>query len=280
MYLRTLYEDADVSVTLLYSKTRVAPISKSTTPRLELCGAQLLSKLLIHVAKALKVPVSNIYAWSDSTIVLCWLSTPTTRLKSYVHNWVVDTIERVPAAQWRHVPTSCNPADVASRGIEISQLISFELWWQGPTWLPLSSSEWPCNTDWKSKKDLTEVKPAVHVAISPPEDISERFSSYKVMHRVLTWCFRFAFNCRKHSSDRDLSDNLTLDELDATETRLLKLSQDRSFKSEKTALTRADEVSRQSYLASLRPFLDSKGLMRVGGRLENAKLTQEQKHPI
>ena len=106
VYLRTVYEDATVSITLLYSKTRVAPLCGATTPRLELCGAQLLSKLLILVAKALAVPVTNIYAWSDSTIVLSWLSTPPVRLKSYVCNRVMDTIERVPPAQWRHVPTS------------------------------------------------------------------------------------------------------------------------------------------------------------------------------
>ncbi len=280
VYLRTVYDNTDVSITLLYSKTRVAPLSKSTTPRLELCGAQLLSKLLVHVATALEIPLSNIYAWSDSTIVLGWLSTSPSRLKSYVYNRVVDTIERIPAAQWRHVPTNCNPADVASRGIETAKLICFQLWWQGPSWLLSSSSEWPCNTDWKGKRDLIELKPAVHLALLPYEDFSERFSSYRIMHRVLTWCFRFIYNCSKHSSDRDLSPDLALNELDETETRLLKLSQDRSFKPEKTALCHAREVPRQSSLSSLRPFLDSNGLLRVGGRLENSELTQDQKHPI
>ncbi len=132
VYLRTVYDNTDVSITLLYSKTRVAPLSKSTTPRLELCGAQLLSKLLVHVATALEIPLSNIYAWSDSTIVLGWLSTSPSCLKSYVYNRVLDTIERIPAAQWRHVPTNCNPADVASRGIETAKLICFQLWWQDP----------------------------------------------------------------------------------------------------------------------------------------------------
>jgi len=281
VYLRTEYEDADVTITLLYSKTRVAPLHKMTTPRLELCGAQLLSKLLVHVAEALDIPLSNIYAWSDSTIALSWLSTPPIRLKPYVCNRVMDTIERIPSAQWRHVPTSCNPADVASRGIDIAQLLGFHLWWQGPAWLPLSQHEWPYNTDWKSKKNLSELKPVVHFAGPPQEDISERFSGYNVMLRVITWCFRFALNCRKLKSDRNLSVCLSLDELNAAETRLLTLSQDRNFKSEKTALISTGEVPRQSSLASLRPFLDPRGVMRVGGRLENARnLTQEQKHPI
>ena len=180
----------------------------------------------------------------------------------------------------KDLTTASNPADVASRGIETAQLICFQLWWQGPPWLLLLPSQWPSNTDWRSKKDVTELKPAVHLVVPPPEDIIERFSRYKVMQRVLTWCLRFVSNCRKQKAERDLSPSLALAELDLTETRLLKLSQERNFQFEKTALTRTGEVPRQSSLANLRPFLDPKGLMWVGGRLENAELTLEQKHPI
>jgi len=40
---------------------------------LELCGAYLLSKLLVHVRQTLGIPIENIHAWTDSTIVLNWL---------------------------------------------------------------------------------------------------------------------------------------------------------------------------------------------------------------
>ncbi|XP_055858986.1 uncharacterized protein LOC129921264 [Episyrphus balteatus] len=39
-------------------------------------------------------------------------------------------------------------------------------------------------------------------------------------------------------------------------------------------------VSKQSKLAKLSPFMDDKGIMRVGGRLENANLPYSQKHPV
>ncbi|XP_018403166.1 PREDICTED: uncharacterized protein LOC108780076 [Cyphomyrmex costatus] len=39
-------------------------------------------------------------------------------------------------------------------------------------------------------------------------------------------------------------------------------------------------LSRKSALRSLTPFLDKQGLIRVGGRLRYADLSQEQKHPI
>ena len=67
------------------------------TPRKELNGAQLLSKILITVANELSIPLTDVYAWSDSMIVLCWLSTSPSKLKSYVCNRVMDTVSRIPS---------------------------------------------------------------------------------------------------------------------------------------------------------------------------------------
>ena len=135
VYLRAFYSDTTVSTSLLLAKTKVTPICGSTTPRTELNGAQPLSKILIIVANVLSNPLTDVYAWSDSTIVLCWLSTSPSKLKSYVCNRVMDTVSRIPSTHWRYVPTDYNPADIASRGSLPCNLISFELWWKGPAWL-------------------------------------------------------------------------------------------------------------------------------------------------
>ncbi len=57
-------------ISLVMSKTKVVRLS---IPRLELCGAHLLSQLLHHVKRVLCIPLSNIHAWTDSTVVLNWL---------------------------------------------------------------------------------------------------------------------------------------------------------------------------------------------------------------
>ena len=46
IYLRVLYTDASVSVSLVYSKTKVAPLKVISIPKLELCGVVLLVKAL------------------------------------------------------------------------------------------------------------------------------------------------------------------------------------------------------------------------------------------
>ena len=55
------------------SKTKVSPIKRLSIPRLELCGVQVLARLLIYVKDTLQVLMSHVSAWTDSTIVLNWL---------------------------------------------------------------------------------------------------------------------------------------------------------------------------------------------------------------
>ena len=187
---------------------------------------------------------------------------------------------RVPATHWRYVPTKCNPADITARGAIPSQLISFELWLNGPTWLLQHPSAWPASTDWRNQKDLSETKPVVLLTAAPLENFTELFSSYSKLKRVITWCLRFICNCRSIQKDRLSSSHLSLDELQIAETMLLKLSQRRSFKAGQDSLLITNKVSSQSKISHLRPYLDDQGLIRVGGRLENSDLAVGQKHPI
>ena len=73
VYLRMIDSLDDIHVALVMSKTRVSPIKRISIPRLEVCGAQVLARLLIHVKETLQIPMSHVFAWTDSTIVLNWL---------------------------------------------------------------------------------------------------------------------------------------------------------------------------------------------------------------
>ena len=88
IYLLLLHTDTSVSVSLVTSKTRVAPLSGLTIPRLELCGALLLSKLLTAVAGDLDIPMDHLYAWCDSSVVLGWLNMAPAKLKVFAANRV------------------------------------------------------------------------------------------------------------------------------------------------------------------------------------------------
>ena len=82
VYLRQVREDKSVSISLVLSKARVAPLKVLTTPRAELVVAYLLSKLLTYVSKLLDIP--TYFAWTGSTIVLCWLRKLPSTLMTFV----------------------------------------------------------------------------------------------------------------------------------------------------------------------------------------------------
>lgn len=74
IYLRTTDKGGKVQVRLLTAKTKVAPVKQVFIPRLELCGAVLLAKLVAEVTTELDIPINKVHAWTDSTIVLAWLT--------------------------------------------------------------------------------------------------------------------------------------------------------------------------------------------------------------
>jgi hypothetical protein len=75
VYLRVTTPDSEVSVNLVMAKTKVAPLKRRSLPQLELCSAQLLSKLIKYVRSIYESVCSfaSVTAWTDSMIVLGWL---------------------------------------------------------------------------------------------------------------------------------------------------------------------------------------------------------------
>ena len=192
IYMRSISSNREVKVSLVTAKTRVAPTKVISLPKLELCGAELLAKLLKTVKNELTVPISHVHAWTDSTIVLCWLSTDPWKLKTFVCNRVSSIQRQLPREHWKHVRGLENPADPASRGLMPSELVTCALWWKGPSWL--SSPQLPQQEE--DQPDMDEVvqefkKTAMVNKVTIVEPIIKRFSTLDKVKRVMAYVLRY-----------------------------------------------------------------------------------------
>ncbi|XP_047538691.1 uncharacterized protein LOC125072209 [Vanessa atalanta] len=133
-YVRTFTQEG-VTIRLLCAKGKVAPLKTLTVPRLELCGAITGARLAVKIIESLRCQFDDVILWSDSTIVLGWLRMAPYQLKTYVQNRVVEVQELTRDFIWRHVATHDNPADLVSRGTDLSTLKDLGLWWEGPSFL-------------------------------------------------------------------------------------------------------------------------------------------------
>ena len=89
IYVRAEIQNS-ICVRLLCSRSRVAPLKKTTLPRLELCAAQLLATLSSKILQFINFKINSVHLWSDLTIVLNWINSPSAKWKTYVANRVSD----------------------------------------------------------------------------------------------------------------------------------------------------------------------------------------------
>lgn len=84
------------SVRFLMDKGKLAPPRGQTISRLELCGAVLATELAaIHViSMQLDIPLDSMHYYTDSKVVLGYISNHTRRFNTYVSN-IVDCILKI-----------------------------------------------------------------------------------------------------------------------------------------------------------------------------------------
>ncbi|GFS89015.1 integrase catalytic domain-containing protein [Trichonephila clavipes] len=134
-FLRVKHKDR-VSVDLVTSKSRVAPLKRLSLPRLELMGALLAARLAKEVKKILDQKCSTrAFFWTDSQVTLHWIKGPSHRWKPFVANRVREIQSLTDPNSWFHCSGKDNPADLLTRGISVDALTTNSKWWNGSSFL-------------------------------------------------------------------------------------------------------------------------------------------------
>ena len=203
-YLRVISDRIHVS--LIASKTRVAPVKHLTLPRLELSGALLLAELVTAIQTTVKFKADEIFLWCDSSITLSWIANPPAKGNQFVKHRVERIHSLTTVESWRHIPGKKNPTESASRGLFPRQLKASD-WVVGPPWL--SNSDIPPNVlpSTSISKDNVLQDQESHSFVVETTRFPEfllKYSSYLKLVRIVAWIFRFCNNSKSLKVPRPL----------------------------------------------------------------------------
>ena len=183
---------------------------------------------------------------------------------------------------WKYCPSADNPADLLTRGITFQQMDSSTNWKHGPSWIT-SQNLWPswdpaevlltqlqteseeheqdCQT--KSSADFVKVM-----------DVS-KYSSLRKLLAVTGYVLRFIDIIK--SLDSVKAKHLIPSELTKANLKWLHTIQHEIFSAEITHLQ--SRSRRLPLVRHLRLFLDKDQLIRCGGRIHNAPLSELARFP-
>ncbi|XP_077393414.1 uncharacterized protein LOC144030741 [Festucalex cinctus] len=275
-YLRLQNEHGDVHCTLVVGKSRVSPLKVTTVPRLELAAAVVSVKMSHMLKEELGYAVTEEFFWTDSKVVLGYIKNEARRFHTFVANRVQKIHLSSSPEQWRHIPTSENPADHASRGLSPNELLS-SIWFTGPKFLWNKEIKLPMDEIPELTVGDPEVRNVLTFSTRTTEQVSlidrlSKFSSWSLATRAVARIIRRVRNNTANTLT-------TVTEREEAECCIVKNLQKSVYPAELKLLSGGNSLPSHNSLYSLDAFLDKDGVLRVGGRLCKSSLPNCIKHP-
>ena len=274
---------------LVFSKVRLAPTKNVSIPRLELLAALIGSRSIQFVSKHLRLELAQKHLWIDSQCVLDWICNGK-NLPRFVENRVTE-IRKLQDVSFHYIRSTDNPADVASRGENITKLMKNSLWWHGPDWLLQQNCVWKVwnqdmlDKELKNSEGIYEAELLIGATTSETMKLntnktgllgidSSRYSSLTKLLRITSLVLRFINKLKNKVSPNG---PINTAEINHAEELWIKYIQ----RSHYDSVFRSIETNKSNNLINqLAVYLDEKGLLRCLGRLDNSDIGYEAKRPL
>ena len=293
-YLRLIGESGSVGVSFLMGKSRLAPRKMVTIPRLELTAATVAVKIGRMLNQELEEKPCRIVYHTDSTTVLHYLHSERKRFPIFVANRIQMINDYSSPEQWRYVATSSNPADVASRGLNSPDQFQDTSWLDGPTFLRTAEDNWPPQpVSFDAEAEEISNVITANDPVNSIDTLIRHYSDWHRLKRAVVILLRLRKILMSKASKKPVDSCqgvISIEELEEAERCIIKWVQRQCFNAlikslEQSAFYhqkrgRESKVKTSDCLHRLDPYLDSKGLLRVGGRLSAAGLSVELTHPL
>ena len=118
------------------------------------------------------------------------------------------------------------------------------------------------------------------IVIQPQVTLQDRFDRYSSWYKLkcaIAWIIKLKNYLMKRYVTRQKS--LTVSDVEGSEIEIIKQFQAYAFH-EISIVQAKKRLPKSSKLAKLQPFIDSVGILRVGGRIQKAPVNYESRHPI
>ncbi|XP_061191617.1 uncharacterized protein LOC133199804 [Saccostrea echinata] len=277
VYLQTIDDLGEVNIGFVIGKSRIAPKQGNNIPRLELCAALLATELAQTVFQQLDLNQDSAKYYTDSRVVLGYLHNRSRRFYNYVSNRINMIHRRSKPEQWTFVSTQDNPADIGTRCYTSVEDMSQSDWLRGPIQLRSVEKVEDKSFPLVNPDADTEIRPIVCVKKTEVKehlvDRFEKFSSWTRLVNAVSYLKRF---CRRKAefSLHSIEDTQEAERFIIRETQRFWYGDDMKSLQEKKPLPL------KSNIIALHPFVDNKGILRVGGRLNKAPFTIDERNPV
>lgn len=286
-YLVSTTEDQTRQVGFLLGKTKVAPSHGHTIPRLELCAAVLAVEIAEIITHQLGLSLEDVQYYSDSRIVLGYINNKTRRFYVYVSNRVERILRVSRPNQWSYVTTDHNPADHGTRCLPAAELQN-SAWLHGPPHLHKAqeclNSEYPLmdpDEDNEIRPPVRSMKSKVHDGSTLGSKRFERFSSWKGLVEAIAFLkHKLAMRKKGGCESTTVLEPRTAEAFKHAESFIIRTVQNELFGNELLCLREGVRIPKNSKLLNLNPFIDTSGILRVGGRLKKGPMSESERNPI